>query len=98
VIWVGLGGELHRLQALQEEIARVMKRFGVAAPSERFHPHLTLGRTRPNVPVANDLAQLIRERAAPRPVSWSVREVVLMRSELGPSGARYTVLSSIPLL
>lgn len=55
---------------------------------EPFRGHLTLARARGRHPVPAELAEV------PLEARWPVREVDLVRSELGRSGARYTTLRS----
>ena len=98
VLWVGLEGEIERLIRLQNDVARVMERFGARRQGDRFQPHLTVARIRPDVSVPGNFGDLLGECPAPRPLSWVVRHVHLMRSELLPTGARYTVLDSVPLV
>jgi 2'-5' RNA ligase len=94
VLWVGVeetdpGGALATLAERLESAAREL---GFDPESRPFRPHLTLARGgRPGIP--SDPAALgIRGSAEGR-----VREVVLYRSDLLPTGARYTALEAYPL-
>ncbi len=63
---------------------------GLPAEERPFRPHLTLARVRGGAP---SLEGIDASGAEP----CEVREVVLLQSELGPEGARYTPLERLPL-
>ena len=96
VLWGGIGGNLNALSSLQQVAEEAINALGYPPEQRPFRPHITLGRPRRSVPDA----QLVRIGAVvsgltpPAPVSWRVESVDVMRSELHPSGARYTVLGS----
>lgn len=94
VLWVGLeeiepGEALARLAAGLEQRAREL---GWQREKRPFRPHLTLARrlrgARPEGPPA--------EACVAAAEGW-VRRIVLFRSRLDRSGARYTALASFPL-
>jgi 2'-5' RNA ligase len=100
VVWAGITGvDLPRLQGLQSELGGALRTAGLATESERFHPHLTLGRVRR--PLKAPERALLRE--------WSLRwgesafgqvpvdQVRLMRSQLGGGPPRYTTLATFDL-
>ncbi len=98
VVWVGVGGDLRRLAALQQRLAESLEALGFPRESRPYAPHLTLARiTRPLA--ATSLAQLTALLAeAPRhPTRWPVAEVRVMRSDPNAKGARYAALSVAPL-
>jgi 2'-5' RNA ligase len=94
-------------EELFRELAAAVERGVVAAgfaPETRaFHPHLTLGRVQRQRRLGGDRRRTGRrfstgmDVAAPADVACDVTESVLFRSELTPSGARYTALERIPL-
>ena len=96
VLWAGIGGDLDALSSLQQAAEEAINALGYPPEQRPFRPHITLGRPRRSVPDA----QLVRIGAVvsgltpPAPVSRRVESVDVMRSELHPSGARYTVLGS----
>ena len=49
VIWIGLGGALELLLALQHSIDRELEGLGFARERRPFTPHLTLGRVRDGI-------------------------------------------------
>lgn len=91
VIWLGINdssGSLARLQSnLEEECAAA----GFAREERPFHPHLTLARIRAPQG-ARELARLHRETGFAA-IEFPVTELVVMRSELGAGGSRYTEIS-----
>ena len=110
VLWAGVGGDLDALARLQQTAESAITALGYPPPGvaqrsrrysmERpFRPHVTLGRPRRNIPDAQlaRIGSVVSAIAPPSPVGWQVESVDVMRSELHPSGARYTVLGSAPL-
>lgn len=91
VVWVGLEdveGKLAHLQARLEEEAF---KEGFAREQRAFHPHLTVARLR-KPHGARRLATAHKELGFPS-ITIEVKELLVIRSELHPSGSRYTVIS-----
>ena len=84
VIWVGLAGDTERLKALAARIDQRCSSLGVAPEKRSFQAHITLGRRK--VPSVVDLEEHVEDAA------FTATEVHLVRSELLPAGARYTIL------
>lgn len=99
VLWAGLGGETAALAALRRDVQDALVRAGLAEADTRFDPHLTLGRVRDEVGPAPRAALGRAWLALPLPdlPAIPVRDVRLMRSELGRDGARYTVVRTFQL-
>lgn len=97
ILWLGLAGATERLGELHRAMAREAARWG--KPEDRpFHPHLTLGRVRPeNARSAARLAERLAAWGTPAPGRWPVTQVDLMRSRLLSAGAEYSVLASARL-
>lgn len=84
VVWVGIGGETDRLAKLALKVDEACSRHGVAREERPFTGHITLGRLkRPSV---------LDLRVEPVQGVFTATEIVLYKSDLSPSGARYTVL------
>ena len=96
VLWAGAGGDLDALSSLQQAAEDAINALGYPPEQRPFRPHITLGRPRRSVPDAQlvRIGALVSGLTPPAPVSWRVESVDVMRSELRPSGARYTVLGS----
>ena len=91
VLWLGVkdsSGGLARLHArLEDECAAA----GFKREERPFHPHLTLARIRAPRG-ARELAKAHQETGFEE-IKFSVTELVLMKSELGAGGSRYTTVS-----
>ncbi|WP_026370160.1 RNA 2',3'-cyclic phosphodiesterase [Kallotenue papyrolyticum] len=99
VLWLGLDGELDALHAAQAAVEQALVPLGFPAEQRPFHPHLTLGRVRPDADAAQlaAIGQALATARLRRAVAFEVREIVLMRSELSRAGARYTPLLRLAL-
>ena len=99
VIWIGLGGALEPLLALQHSIDRELEGLGFARERRPFTPHLTLGRVRDGVLASQvrGVSEAVAATTVERRAELSVREVSLMQSDLRPSGAVYTRLYAAEL-
>lgn len=65
--------------------------LGAPVGPRRFTAHLTLARGRGRRPVPVELVGQVVE------ATWPVEELALVRSHLGPGGARYETLATFPL-
>ena len=99
VLWAGVGGDLDALSALQQASEAAINVLGYPPEQRPFRPHITLGRPRRALSDADRgrIGAVVSALAPPSPVGWQVEAVDVMRSELHPSGARYTVLGSASL-
>lgn len=97
VIWLGLEGELEKLDALKQEIEKGCQPAGFPREKRSFHPHLTLGRIKDWRKASAKLADLFcRSEKAPAD-RFSVKAIHIYRSDLTRDGAVYTKLKSFPL-
>jgi 2'-5' RNA ligase len=95
VLWVGLGGEIERLEQLQERLDQRLVAIGFDDEEKDYQPHLTVGRIRSNKNLRELLA---RSDGFDLPaLSFAVQAIVLMKSDLLPEGACYTELSKANL-
>jgi RNA 2',3'-cyclic 3'-phosphodiesterase len=97
VLWVGVRGDLLGLEKLAFAVDAACSRLGVPKERRRFAPHLTLAR----VPDGTSLdAQQMRDAMARietlKCPPLTVVRVSLMRSHLGPGGARYERIAAFP--
>ncbi len=95
VLWAGLTGAIEQLQKLQRRLDGGLRQINVSDGNNDFHPHLTIGRIKSNRNTRELLAEA-QQYALPA-LSFNVSEIVLMKSELHPAGARYMVLIRAPL-
>ena len=94
VIWLGLQMP-EEIFTLQKEVEKTVHQYGFPLEERTFHPHLTLGRVKDQNGMKGMLAYLKR-----RPIemeSFKADELILFKSELKPSGAEYTKLTTIVL-
>ncbi|MBC2710611.1 MAG: RNA 2',3'-cyclic phosphodiesterase [Desulfosarcina sp.] len=91
VLWVGLGGDLDRLRAIQTTLESDLESVGFRKETRRFHPHLTIGRTRQRVDAETIGASLepLKDVASD---SFRVDRLMLFNSILKPAGAEHTLL------
>src|ERR1041384_5164250 len=91
VLWLGIVDASGRLALMQRALETECAAVGFPRESRAFKPHLTLARVR-SPQGARELAAAHRETPF-APQRFQVSELVVMRSELGPGGSRYTPLS-----
>lgn len=94
VIWVGVEGAIATLQTLQRRVDSEVTRLGFAREIRPFSPHLTLARVPDAAPsdTGSQIAAALRGATPPVAPAFTVASVSLIRSQLGPGGARYTRL------
>lgn len=99
VIWVGVEGDIDLLSALQHSIEQHLATLGYAPEKRAYTPHLTLGRVARNVDPKQRrrIGGLIERTTVDTLGEMATGEISLMRSDLSPSGAKYTRLASVPL-
>lgn len=95
VIWVGIEGDVERLGRLQTRLEEALGPLGFPREERAFRPHLTVGRVKdPRRPP--DLTRALADVTVPRCNSFDVREILLYKSDLRPTGAIYTKLQHLP--
>jgi 2'-5' RNA ligase len=90
VLWVGIENS-DTLKALQEDIERSLVSEGFEKEDKPFTAHLTLGRFRSRRE-KEALINAIKKRQNDHLGQMSVKALSLMKSDLHPSGAKYTRL------
>jgi 2'-5' RNA ligase len=91
VLWLGVESTAGTLDVLHRRLEDECEAAGFPRESRPFNPHLTLARVR-EPRDARGLAAAHRETAF-EPQTFTVNELLVIRSELGPGGSRYTTLS-----
>lgn len=93
VLWLGVTDLSGHLALLQQRLEDECAKENFPRESRTFHPHITIARLQRTSPAdASTLLKIHKDlgfEATPFPVT----EIVVMRSELGPGGSRYTTLS-----
>ena len=91
VIWVGLGGQIQLLFAVQRVLEENLAALGFKKEKRPFKGHLTLGRFKQTVD-PNTIRQIIREYANLYSEEFTARRIILYKSDLKPTGAVYSQL------
>ncbi len=92
VLWLGIQEGRQSLASLAAIVEAVVREQGWPAEDRPFAAHITLSRFKPDFDVRPLLA-----RVPPFGKAMPVREVVLFRSHLAPTGPRYEPLRCFPL-
>jgi RNA 2',3'-cyclic 3'-phosphodiesterase len=90
VVWAGLAGDLSALAELQKHLEDQIAALGLAHDIKPFRPHLTLGRVK-TPPKGKQLAEAVAAYRLPA-LAFTGAEIVLMQSQLQPTGSIYTPL------
>jgi 2'-5' RNA ligase len=104
VFWVGIDGD-RKLTSLAATVDETLGRLDILKEEHGFNPHLTLARgagsPRRKADNANRSFQHLQERLAALPTpefgTMTSREFFLYRSQLSPSGSKYTKLAVFAL-
>ena len=91
VIWVGVGGETTKLQAVYQGLEQILEPIGWKPEGRRYHPHLTLGRAKDHRQVIDARFPWGKKLAEGK---FAAAALHLVKSDLLPSGAEYTILHS----
>ncbi len=99
VIWVGVKGNIAALETLYQRLQNALKPLGFQRERRGFSPHLTMGRWRSplNASERELLKEAIHRHKEWRGGGFDLREMVLYRSQLQPSGAKYTPLYRVKI-
>ena len=90
VIWAGLSApNMGTLLGLRVAVLGAVAQAGHRVDDERFHPHLTLGRIKPDRRGGGDLSGLMERYRGWSGGGFTVNEVVTFTSTLGPNGPSY---------
>jgi 2'-5' RNA ligase len=94
-LWAGVGRGEPELLALGRRVTQAIDAAGFDRADKPFRPHQTLGRVREG---ARGL-EALRGFALPRPLPPEalLDRIVVMKSDLHPTGARYTALREVRL-
>ena len=99
MVWATIADTQDQLRRLHGRTERLLERGGFPREERSFSPHVTLARVRDGI--APWERRLLDEWASAQrhlaPIALAVEDVVLMKSELKPGGAQYTVCSRFAL-
>ena len=96
VIWIGMEGEVQRLNRIQARIENALEPFGFVREKRGFRPHLTIGRVKDRrrlQALVDAMATLNMEPFN----SFDADEIILYKSDHRATGEIYTKLHRMPL-
>ena len=93
VLWVGVLQGKEHLITMASVLNRSLIKMGFEEERREYHPHLTLGRVRSKRKIVKTID--LMESLSFLEQSFWVQELVLMKSDLKPSGAEYTPLKHL---
>ena len=96
VIWVGVSEGGHEVEKLHRCIEEALLPLGFPREDRPLHPHLTLGRVK-GARHLQSLREYLHNTEVKELGRMRVQCVDLMRSELHPQGAIYTLVHRVPL-
>ncbi|WP_031079063.1 RNA 2',3'-cyclic phosphodiesterase [Streptomyces sp. NRRL S-118] len=96
VLWSGIGGDLHGLRLLADEVRALVEEHGITLPDRPLNPHLTLARAR-----RDDTSSVVRAAAGLSAFTgrtWQAARLHLVGSNYGrgPGPIRYRDIESWP--
>jgi RNA 2',3'-cyclic 3'-phosphodiesterase len=94
VLFVGLSEGEEAVRTLGSAVNDGLRRAGFGPPEKPFHPHMTLARVREG---ARGLDAIRNAVLASPPPAEPLERICVMKSELHPSGSRYTALTEVRL-
>ena len=94
VLWIGIRNADAHLIPLQKRLEKELEAAGFGKEDKPFSPHLTIGRARHGK--ASGAAEALSQIGFDDE-TFRVEEIIVMRSELKPSGAVYTRLATVRL-
>ena len=97
VVWLGMGGQVPLLIALQKALDENLADAGFEKEKRPFKAHLTLGRVKGAIDAAM-LGKALSEMMNFVSTPFVVDSILLIKSELKPSGPVYTKLIRTPLM
>jgi 2'-5' RNA ligase len=100
-LWVGVSEGVQEVQRLQARVAEALATRGVPIEARAWQAHVTIGRVidkkRGRGESMPELRAAVMRGAAASFGTMLAASIVLMRSDLYTSGARYTSIASVPL-
>ena len=96
--WLGVGGDVHGLEALAQRVEEAVAAAGFAPERRAFRAHITLARLGRQATRAQRraVAEAVAGLPAPPPEPFRATSIALVRSHLGRGGPRYEALSRHP--
>ena len=95
IVWAGIHDSSSALAALTKSIDMAMSSYGFEREKRPFHPHVTIGRVKGRRGLKELIATLETITFDCPPVV--IQEILLVKSELRPSGSVYSILERTTL-
>ena len=95
VLWLGIGGEVERLIAMQKAIDQGLEPCGFPKERRPFQAHLTLARIKSPQGLSG-IEDVLTEKKSESAGKFTATSLTLFKSELTPKGAIYTTLGHFP--
>jgi 2'-5' RNA ligase len=95
VLWLGIGGEVERLSALQQAIDQGLEACGYPREQRPFRAHLTLARIKSPQGLGGPDG-VLAAKGSESAGKFTATGLTLFKSDLTPKGAIYTVLNHFP--
>ena len=96
VIWIGVDKGKDNLAQMNERIEEELYKLNFPKEERKFSPHLTIGRVKSPKNI-QELMELVKKTDF-ETEDAEIKEVVIMKSKLLPTGAEYTPMRKISLL
>ena len=97
VLWLGLDGDIEPMADFRDALQEHLTGFGIKEEKRKFKPHLTLARFRKPKKMDFKEEQLLSKYEDISSSVCSLKELVLFKSDLKPTGAVYTKVDAWPL-
>ncbi|MGD8229934.1 MAG: RNA 2',3'-cyclic phosphodiesterase [Desulfobacteraceae bacterium] len=97
VLWLGLDGDLEPMSEFRDALQAHLTGFGIKEEKRKFKPHLTLGRFRKPKRIDSKEDQLLSKYEDLSSSVCALKELILFKSDLKPTGAVYTKVEAWPL-
>lgn len=92
IFWIGIENGQKELTAVADKLNTDMNLFGFEKESREFKPHITIGRTR-GYKSAKPIDDSLIGPEAFQEMSFTASKIVLVNSNLKPTGAEYKILA-----
>lgn len=93
VVWIGLEKGTEESRQIQERVESCVERLGFAREERAFTPHITIGRVRSQKNL--DRLAMVLSQEVFSAENFPVSQIVLMRSDLKPTGPMYSHLGEL---
>lgn len=99
ILWIGLQKNVRQLEFLSGLVDNKLRSLGFESERKRFTPHITIARIREGLDQVKlrHLNQAIDSITIDPPITWEIKALELIKSNLALSEPRYEVLGTATL-